>query len=176
MLTSPVEEYDKLYDKGIEHKEDNMRKLCKLMERFDNSEHAFDRLGHLFEFSVVEVVDTAFHLLNKFQNNPYLQALCVSLIRYAVCDNDVYVPENNIQKHITTIIEAIRIVKTCINDDFCENTEEMLSGFTENCITILFKLGAKDKKDGVSLDNLTKMYNDYVQFDIELDKIYKELF
>lgn len=187
-----VQEYDNLYDTGIdhsppgwvrymsiEHEEDNMRELCSLMKRFESSNEAFDRLGHLFEFSVVEVVDTAFHLMKKFPNNPYLQAQCVCLFRYVLCDNDVYVPEENIKTYIDTIVEAIRIVNTCLSldDDVCQNTEEVLTGFTENCIALLFKFGAKDKKDGVELDNLTKMYNKYVvECDNELDKIYKELF
>lgn len=186
-ISKIVQEYDNLYDTGIEHgppgwvrcisiehEEDNMRKLCSMMKRFNSSYEVFDRLGHLFEFSVVEVVDTTFHLMKKFPNNPYLQTRCVYVIRYVLCDNDVYVAEEDVKSYIDIIVEAIRIVYKCIDedDDVSENTK-----FTENCIAILFKLGAKDKKDGVELDNLTKMYDKYmVECDNELNKVYKELF
>lgn len=183
-MSNTVQEYDNLYNTGIDHspngfprympiseEENNMRKLCEIMKNFEKSNDVYDRLGHLFEFSVVEVVDTAFHLLKKFPNNPYFQVRCVYLIRYVICDNDVYVPHENIQNYINIVVEAIRIVNVSIT-----NTQEILSDFTEDCISILYKLGAKNKENGIVLDNLTKMYNNYVKFDSELDKIYKELF
>ena len=190
-LPKIVQDFDNLYDTGIDHgpagfvrvmsieyEQDNMKELCKMIIQFDNSNDVFDRMGHLFEFSVVEVVDTAFKLLDKFPNNPYLQAQCVCLIRHVVCDNDVYIPDEHVKKHVNTIVEAIRIVNTCItlDDDFCENVQDVLNGFTDNSITILYKLGAKDKIDGVDLSNLTELYNKHVKDDKELNEIYKELF
>ena len=156
-----------------------MRKLCKMMESFDKSDEVFERLTHLFDFSIVEVIDTAFHLLNKFPNNPYLQAQCVCLIRHITFTyKKVPSSQGNKQKYIGTIVEAIRIVNTCItiDDAHISDTKEMLSGFTNNCIMILSILGAKDKKDGVDLTNLTKMYHKYVEFEEDLDKNYNELF
>lgn len=115
-----AKEFDTLYDTGIdnapygwvrimsiEEDENNMRKLCKMIESFDKSDEVFERLTSLFDFSIVEVIDAAFHLLNKFPNNPYLQAQCVCLIRYMAYDNEVPFPQGNKQKYIGTIVEAI---------------------------------------------------------------------
>lgn len=191
MKTSIVEDYDNLFATGIDHgppgfvrvmseedEEDNMRELCGMMKQFENSNDVFDRIGALFEFSVEEVVDTAFHILNKFPKDAYLQAQCVCLIRYVVCDNDVYVSDELFDKYIDTIVQSTEIVNSSLSldDKGCKNIEEVLSGFTENCITILYKLGGKDKQNGVNLNNLVDMYKKYGKFDTQLDEMYKELF
>lgn len=186
-----AKEFDKLFNNGLDHglpgwvrvmsveyEQENMRKMCKMIENFDNSDEVFYRIGNLFKFDVIEVVNTSFNLLNKFPNNPYLQAQCTCLIRYKIGDDDDYIPDENSKRYIDTIVEAIRIVNTCIklDDEKCENVEEVLVGFTDNCITLLYKLGAKDKKNGIDLTNLVDMYNMYIKNNNDLNEIYKKLF
>jgi hypothetical protein len=158
-----------------EVEECNMKKLCKMLQMFDNSDEVFDRIGYLFEFHVVDVVDTVFHLMHKFQNNPYLQCQCVSLIRYVVCDEDVSVEEEFVDIFVDIIVKSIHIVKKCLVFDTCEGADEMLCGFTDNCIMILYKFDVKDKKNDICLNNLTEMVNKYITDDKIID-IYRELF
>lgn len=190
-LSKIAEDFDTLYNTGIDHapagfvrvmsveyEQENMRELCKMMQKFDNSNEAFDRIGNLFEFTVVEVIDTAFHLLNRFPNNPYLQAQCICLLRYVLCDNNVDISPDNLKENINTIVKAIHIVNSSItlDDEYCENVHEMLHGFTTNCIAILYNLGVKDKKNEVCLKNLTKMYNAYVKDDPDTEEYYKKCY
>lgn len=89
-----------------------------------------------------------------------------------------YLSRKEINKNILALLLKLFIVNTCItiDDAHISDTKEMLSGFTNNCIMILSILGAKDKKDGVDLTNLTEMYRKYVEFEEDLDKNYNELF
>lgn len=153
----------------------NMIKLCKMLKMFDNSDEAFDRIGYLFEFHVVDVVDTAFHLMYRFENNPYLQCYCVSLIRYVVCDEDVSVENEFVNMYVDIIVKSIHIIKMCFDAaDMCENKYEMLCGFTENCVMILYKFDVKNKKNDICLNNLTGMVRKYITDDKIID-IYREL-
>ena len=197
MTTSSIskiaQDFDTLFDTGIDRapagfvrvmsiecEEDNMRELCKMIEQIDNSEEVFERLGNLFEFTVIEVIDTAFYLLNKFPNNPYLQAQTVCLIRYIMCDNydNLEFSNENVQEKINGILKAIHIVNSSItlDDTYCENVHEMLNGFTTNCITILYTLGVKDKKNDVCLENLKKMYKEYLESDPAIEEYYKNCY
>ena len=135
---------------------------------------------HIYTDRETSLFLNSFYLLNKFPNNPYLQAQTVCLIRYIMCDNydNLEFSNENVQEKINGILKAIHIVNSSItlDDTYCENVHEMLNGFTTNCITILYTLGVKDKKNDVCLENLKKMYKEYLESDPTLEEYYKNCY
>lgn len=181
-----VQKFDKLLETGINdfnmgtfvsEKEElkNMKEMCELLKEFDVSTEVLDRIGHILEFPIPEVIDLSFYLLEKFQNNPYLQIQVVTMIRVIVCDTDQYVPPEKYYQYNKTIIESLTIVEACIVPDD-ENEQVMLSRYVEDCIVILYKFQLNhelyDKQDFDIIKNMYTRYNEEIS---EVKMIYQSL-
>lgn len=184
-MTSVVQKFDNLLETGLNNYETgtfvskeeelkNMKELCELAKQFESSTHVLDRIGHLFEFPIPEIIDLSFYMLNKFTNNPFLQIQFVIMIRTILCDNDICIPKVYYDKFNQTIMSSLKIVHTSFDlDDTDDNENEMISRYVEDAIVILtlFQLD----RNTIDVEVLKKMYSKYNRNIFEVKLMYDGL-
>ena len=149
---------------------DNDIKMCDLMKKMKNSNDVFKRLEKVVEFDIPEVVYMCFDVMNKFDGDQYVQIQAMCVVRYMMFERGVNISKDMYEEYISRIIRSMKLVEgsSVIN---CENLSRTMSGYLNNCVMILYKMGVK-KSGGYDLSVLSKLYNKYYREDDIIDLMY----